>query len=289
MNILRINKKTITSYEHDEKKDTWSYVNIDKMSFPFSRYFSQVVEIAEDVTIEDFMNHLKKHSELIDLCFYSYLSGESIVPFCELASKKADNKMNVDSVEMYWTNDLVDDEYFLYGTLHGIITNKKNFKFIEENRSNSFLLDLSPINDWKHCKLFINDTIKASTIDEEDQTHIMRLRNRWTFFELLQYFLYELTCYGSIEDQTEEREIFETNQVKYDTFRVDPDFAKKLDKEELIAFIDGVQVEIDMATESLEMAVKEEDFEMAKSIKDEIDELEIELVKMKNRLGVLKK
>lgn len=284
MNILHINKTNITSCEFDEVTEKWNDIDIDELNYPLSRYFSQVVEVSEDLTVEDLMSHINKHSEIINLCFYSYLGGESVIPFCELSKEEPDNKHISDTLELFWTNDLIEDEYFLYGTFHGIITNKENYNEIEANRSNSFTLDLTPINNWKHCKILLNDTIKASTVDEEDQTHIMKLKNKWTFFEFLQYFLYEITYYGSIEKQKQEFEKFELDQKKYDTFRVDPDFAEKLDKEEVLSFIDGITQELELAQDSLEMAVEEDDFESAKEIKEEIDELNLELSKMKKRL-----
>ena len=70
MNTLRINKNSITSFEFDEKAEKFEEINIKKLNYPFTRYFSQVVELADDLTIEDFMCHLKDYSEIIDLCFY---------------------------------------------------------------------------------------------------------------------------------------------------------------------------------------------------------------------------
>jgi protein-arginine kinase activator protein McsA len=57
--------------------------------------------------------------------------------------------------------------------------------------------------------------------------------------------------------------------VKYEGFRVDPEFAEKLDKEELVTFIEELKHQIFLTEETLIMAVEEEDFEEAKELRDE--------------------
>lgn len=287
MNILRINKKTITSSEYDEKTEKFVEKNIQDLDFPFTRYFAQVVELSDDLTVEDFMAHLKRYSEIINLCFYGYINGESIVQYCDLAAQDATDKYFVDTVELFWATELIEDEYCLFGTFHGTITEEENYHHIEAQRINSFPLDLTPINQWKHCKLVINESIKASSIDEEDNSEVLRLKNRWTLFELLEYFLFELMCYGSIENQKKEIEIYENNMVKYEGFRVDPEFAEKLDKEELISFVGEIETQIELTKEALEIAVQDDDFESAKELKEEKEELQAELDKMRQKLSEL--
>ena len=94
-------------------------------------------------------------------------------------------------------------------------------------------------------------------------------------------------CYGSIDNQKEEIELYKANQIKYGGFRVDPEFAEKLDKEELVAFIEELENQIFLTKETLIMAVNEEDFEEAKELKDEEEELKAELKKMKDKLKKL--
>lgn len=289
MNILRINKNSITSFELNEKTEKFEEKNIKDLNYPFTRYFSQVVELADDLTIEDFMYHLKNYSEIIDLCFYGYTNGESIVQYCDLASQDCEEKYFVDTVELFWATELFEDEYCLFGTFHGTITQEENYKHIEANRSNSFPLDLIPINQWKHCKMIINEVIRASSIDEDDQSQILKLRNRWTLFELIEYFLYELMCYGSVENQAKEIESYKENKTKYEGFRVDPEFAEKLNKEELIAFVGEIESQIELTKEALKIAVEDDDFESANELKKEGEELESELSKMKQKLNELKK
>lgn len=289
MNILRINKDTITSFELDEKTEKYVEKNIKDLKYPFTRYFSQVVEVSEDVTIEDFMSHLKRYSEIIDLCFYGYINGESIVQYCNLAMQDCEEKHFVDTIEFFWATELYEDEYCLFGTFHGTITEKENFKHIEANRTNSFHLDLIPINRWKHCKMVLNEEIKASSINEHDEGEILKLRNRWTLFEVIEYFLYELMCYGSVENQAKEIQNYEENKTKYEGFRVDPEFAEKLDKEELIAFVGEIESQIELTKEALKIAVEDDDFESANELKKEGEELQTELSKMKKKLKELKK
>jgi hypothetical protein len=233
------------------------------------------------------MAHLKNYSEIINLCFYGYTNGESIVQYCDLAEQEATDKYFVDTVELFWATELIEDEYCLFGTFHGTITEEKNYHHIEAQRINSFPLDLTPINQWKHCKMIINESIKASSIDQDENSEVLRLKNRWTLLELLEYFLIELMCYGSIENQKKEIETYETNMVKYEGFRVDPEFAEKLDKEELVTFIEELKHQIFLTQETLIMAVDDEDFEEAKELKKEEEELTAELKKMKKKLEEL--
>jgi hypothetical protein len=287
MNILRINKKTITSFEFNEKTEKFVETNIQDLKFPFTRYFSQVVELSKDLTVEDFMAHLKNYSEIINLCFYGYINGESIVQYCDLAEQEPTDKYFVDTIELFWATELIEDEYCFFGTFHGTITEEKNYHHIEAQRINSFPLDLTPINQWKHCKMVVNESIKASSVDQDENSEVLRLKNKWTLFELLEYFLLELMCYGSIENQKKEIDIYESNMVKYEGFRVDPEFAEKLDKEELVTFIEELKHQIFITQETLIMAVDEEDFEEAKELKKEEEELTAELKKMKKKLEEL--
>ena len=94
-------------------------------------------------------------------------------------------------------------------------------------------------------------------------------------------------CYGSIENQKKEMETYKTNMVKYEGFRVDPEFAEKLDKEELVTFIEELKHQIFLTEETLIMAVEEEDFEEAKELKKEEEELKDELKKMEDKLKQL--
>lgn len=289
MNILKINKSKISVIETEENSENFIEKNIEDLKHPISRYFSYIVEIADDVTIEDFMNHLRKHSEVIDSCFYSYIQGESIVQYCDLANKEPGEKYFVDIVELFWATELYEDQYCLFGTFHGMIKDEKNLNNLEEGDLNSFPLDLTPINNWKHCKIIINDTIRVSYVDESNENDIIRLKNKWTLFELLQHFLAELMCYGSLENQQKEIESFNSSQLKYEGFRVDPNFADKLDKEELTAFIEEVEMQIEITKSALEVAVEEDDFESANELKKETEELSLELEKMRKKLMGLKK
>ena len=263
MNIIKIKKLNITSNEFDEEKNTWEEIDITKLEYPFTRYFGQPVEVDKDVTVEDLMIHIKKHSELINLCFYSYLDGESIIPYCDLALSEPDEKHFIDTIEFFWANELLENEYYLFGTFHGIITKEENFNQIEASRVNSFALDLTLINNWKHCNIFINDGMRASTIDDNEKGQVMQLRNRWTLFQLLKYFLSDLTCYGSLEDLIKEKEDFEKEKNRYDGFRKDPEFATKLRQDELVIFITEVKSQLEAVNEDLKLALEEEDFESA--------------------------
>lgn len=289
INTLRINKNSITSFEFDEKADKFQEINIKDLNYPFTRYFSHVVELEDNLTIEDFMRHLKDYSEIIDLCFYGYINGESVVQYCDLALQDCEEKYFIDTVELFWATELFEDEYCLFGTFHGTINEKENHKHIEAHRTNSFPLDLIPINQWKHCKMVINEVIRASSIDEDEQSEILKLRNRWTLFELIEYFLYELMCYGSVENQAKEIENYNDSKNKYEGFRVDPEFAEKLDAEELMLFVGEIESQIEITKQALEIAVDDDDFESANELKKEGEELELELSKMKEKLKELKK
>ena len=290
MNSLKIQKDKIISVDFDESTEKFVETDIaTRPDLPLTKYFAQVVEMADDVTVGDFLAHLRNHSEIIDLVFYSYMNGESIVQYCDLALQEPKEKHFIDEVELFWATELFEDEYCLFGTFHGIIKTEEKKNYIEENNGlNSFPLDIVPVNEWQHCRLVINESIRASSYDENDESYILKLKNRWTFFELIEYFLYELMCYGSVENQAKEIAKYKEDKVKYQSFRVDPDFAEKLDKKELILFIGEIETQIEITQEALQIAVNDDDFESANELKKEVDELEIELRKMKEKLKELK-
>ena len=284
MNILKINKNNITSNELNRETGEFVEIDIKDLPFPFSRYFRQVVELSEDLTIEDLMTHINKNSELIDLCFYSYLDGVSVKEYFDLMITEPERKSFLDTIEMFWSTEIKEDEYCLFGCLHGIV---KNAKELEESDINSFKMDLTPINEWKHCKIHLDDEIKASAGGDDGENYIIQLRNRWTLFELLQYFLFEITYFGSVSDQKKEIEEFDTIQKKYDTFRTDPNFALKLNKNELDVFIKEIEESLEYNNDLLKEAVDNDDFESAANLKKENDELKEELLKMLQRVNEL--
>ena len=289
MNVLKINKTNITSAEFDVVTEKFIDTNIKELSFPFTRYFSQVIELSDDLTVEDLMKHIENYSDVIDFCFYSYLDGVSIKEYCTLMAKETEKKSFVDNIELFWSTELNGDEYSLFGVFHGVVTSKENMSKVEEIGVNSFRMDLTPINEWKHCGLILDDTIRASVGSEDGNNSIIKLKNRWTLFELIQYFVFNLTCYGTVEEQRLEIEEFDANTKKYDGFRVDPEFADKLNKEELCLFIEEVEKQIQINVDMLNEAVENEDFEAAKKIKEEEVDLKAELSKMKKRVKELGK
>lgn len=290
MQILKINKNNITSAEYDENLKKWIDIDIKELPYPFTRYFSQVIELSEDLTIHDLMMHVKKYAEDINYCFYSYLKGVDIREYIVSMEVDPDKKSIVDIIEFYWTTDLRGDEYYLYGTYHGIITNEEelaNLK-LEDPELNSFKMDYTPLNEWKHCKIILDESIKASAKGPDNESHIVRLRNRWSLFEFLQFFLYDVTYFGNVEQQKKEIEEFDASQKKYEGFRNDPDFALKLTKEELSYFIEEIRLTIKENKESMQEADDNEDFLKANEFKKENLELEIELNKMVKRMEDLK-
>jgi hypothetical protein len=290
MQILKINKNNITSAEYDENLKKWIDIDIKELPYPFPRYFSQVIELSEDLTIYDLMMHIKNHAEDINYCFYSYLKGVDIKEYVTLMEVEPAIKSVVDTIEFYWTTDLRGDEYYLYGTYHGLITKEEELAKLklEDLELNSFKMDYTPLNEWKHCAIFLDESIKASAKGQDNESHIIKLRNRWSLFEFLQFFLYDLTYFGNVEQQKKEIEEFDVSQKKYEGFRSDPDFALKLTKEELTYFIEEIKATIKENKESMQEADDNEDFLKANDFKKENVELEIELNKMIKRMDDLK-
>lgn len=285
--MIIIKKDSIISLEENKESGVFEEVNILDLEYPFTKYFGQIVEISDDVTVEDFMNHLSEYSEIIDLCFYSYMNGQPFSQYYDLMLTDPDEKYFIDIVEFFWATEVIESEYCMFGTFHGISSSTETKNYEDDNVPTAYPLDLIPINKWKHCRLIINDSLRASSIDEDSNGQILSLRNRWTLFELIQYFLFELMCYGSVDDLKQEIELYEKNKTKYEGFRVDPDFAEKLDKEELLAFVGEIEKQLAFNKEALEIAVQDDDFESATELKKEGDELSIELKKMKNKLKEL--
>ncbi len=281
---LKISKSKIETKEFDEQKDEWTYKDIKDLPYPFTRYFGQTVELSEDLTVEDLMEHINNYKDVIDLCFYSYTGGASVSEYYQLMKQEPEEKLFIDTIILFWSTSITEEEYYMFGAVRGIITDEKNFDKIEEHGSNSFKVDLFPINAWKHCKFETDEVIEATASDDDGGAFKMDLLNKFSLFEFLQFFLLELTCYGGVEDQKREIEEFEADQKKYQQFRVDPDFASKLNEGELFAFIDEIEEQIEVNKEILKMSIEKDDFETASAIKKENEELSAELEKMNNRL-----
>jgi len=168
--------------------------------------YNDEVEFDKELTIEGFMNALEPHFEVIDEHFAAYNRGFKSRHYYEQMQKPGDDDSEEDitHIEFYWSYELQeyvnyrtgkkDSNLEVYASFHGKGKNDINYSF-----------SMSPINNWKHYLFKLNTNIKCVKFNRDeksglaDWTTVFETTKPFTLYEILQYFLFEITFYGYTE------------------------------------------------------------------------------------------
>jgi len=268
-----IYKDKITSTIWEEENQEWLEYNIADNDGQFTQYFNQAVEIKEDVTVEDFMNHLEKYEKVIDFCFAAYNHGNDFRLYLEdmRAELSDDYKKDtkVSEIEMCWFGEIVDEELNIFGTFRGWIDEKT---LIENGLESDgpYGMEFTPLSLWKNSLISLNENIII--IKHEDENSVEENVffdgfKAWRLHDFISSFLHELTAYGS----PKEREELVQKIKDYDIKEV----AK--DKEKAKFWLDFLESELKNSKVDMSQAIENEDYEKASQLKKDISDLEKEI------------
>ena len=257
--IIFTNNSMIVGYYNTNYKD---YVSekIDGDFKEFNTLLDCEVKFHENLTVEAFLNHIKPFISEIQYILKPYIGKCDLKEFFDLMDKpnNTTSKQDVDYVEMFWhceiwetldiLNNKTESDFSLWGGYHGVPLNKEDINL-------SF--GLTPLNEWKHYKFRLNDSLICYK-NSENSYHqtVFETTMKWKLFDVLKYFFYELTFYGSISDieefkkNIEELSIPENNEIIY---------------------LDELKVEF--LEQELKELLENEEYEKAAIIQKEINEL----------------
>jgi hypothetical protein len=256
--LIKFYKNSIVTNIYDPDGKNAKEVDIRLLDYDLSYYFNNIVEFDDGLTVEDFLNQLSKYEKLIDLTFESYTNSIPLCLYMREIYTIPDEKniiKNLDYIELFEEINIYEDYLENYLSFRGIKDKKID---------NDTVLNLIPLRYWKHLKFKINNitTMYKNTLDKKGKIQKYDLiytgQKDFTLFEVLSNFLLELTSYG---EPAEISAVY--NELKSEELK------NYIESEEIQNEINLIKN--DFLNEELEDAIKKEDYEKAKKLKEEIE------------------
>jgi hypothetical protein len=252
------NNQIAVSY-WDKDKEIWKEESISKLKINFLSLLRTNVFFDSKLTINGFMNQLETYSDIIDSTFEASSRGYKLEFYLKNMRENdlTDECLDLSSVEFYRAVEIWDDDISEYCSFHA---KSKNDKL-------NYSLTFSPIKNWKHLPFKLNTEYAIYNYDKKESVNIPMISSNkyYTLYEILDSFIFELTYHGSPEEQAER------NDELLDT-------CSKIEKGEMKMYsLD--EIYLDHLEEELDELIHKEDYEEAKKIKKEIEELKIKIKK----------
>lgn len=275
---LIIYKDKITTTKWEEEKNDWSEHDISALEAPITSYFDRNVEIKQDVTVEDFMNHLRRYEKDVDFCFYGFSDGIPLKLYLDEMEEVSEITHDLGEIELCWEGEILSDELMLFGYLRAYLTPEK----IEElGELNNIPHDISflPINVWKKCLLRFNERILVHNLGEIDNINselVFDGYKAWTFFDVVSNFVADITMNGTPEERNSKADSFVNK--KYDVKEV----AK--DREQAQYWMDFLIEELAEMKEQMKTTLENEEYENAEVLQKDINAVAAELKTLKEEV-----
>lgn len=280
MHRIVIYKNKITLVDFDDATQSWVEKEILKVGERLGFYLNKLVEIKEDVTVEDFMNHLKKHEQEIDYSFVAFLNDIPFKVFYEdMNNSLGDGNVDLEAVEMLWSAEIINQQLIVNGALRGWLTKKKAAE-LEINPDIPQDISFLPLFLWKHALIELNEVLVIRDMGELEnlnETILYEGFYRWTLLEFLTNFLQEISINGT----PEERERF-LAEIENKSYKLD-ELAK--DREQAEFWLNILQTELEENREKLQRALDNEEYESIFKIKETIQVLEQEIKDINTELS----
>lgn len=268
-----IYKDKITATQFETELNDWIEYDITTLNQPLAKYFNRYVYIKEDVTVEDFMNHLERYEAEIDICFAGYNNEVPLRLFLEEMREEPKEGIGSDysDVELVWQGEILNNTIGIFGHLLAFLSEEKTNEVGEENAT-PINLNWLPINVWKHCKFTASDIIMINnlgTIDDLQDELFFEGYRHWTLFEIISNFLTDITFNGTPEQR---------NKIASQLANKDYDVKEVAKNQEQAAYwFSFLEAELEELQEKLNEALETEAYEDADKLKKDIDAVVKEL------------
>lgn len=177
----------------------------------FNNLYNCDVEFSPDLTVGGFLRALQPFIKTIEYHFASFIGNYELSEYFELLNFPFEPKTNneiesnekIQFIEMYWSaeifeyedilNNKIISDYSHWGSYHGV-TNDIHYS-----------MSLTPINNWQHYIFKLNNIMICWKNDRNDSgvfmNKVFESEYNWNLHDLLKWFFYELTFFGSLSDQ----------------------------------------------------------------------------------------
>ena len=245
----------------NENYEKWEEVKLSFIEKPISRYLRYLVMFDENLTVENFLRHLKTDMKNLNTIFKSSMGGFPLDPFFDELDKDSTDELNdeIDCVEFYWATEIYENDFSEYCSYHG--PGKPDDKGDVINWSFGF----SPLQNWKHHIIKLNHeyVIDKYNFDGPKWDSVYKGREilfkgekEFTLYDILDGFFFELSFYGSPENRDEKSKDLERVHDAYENGEL-----------ELVEF----DYKLEMMEQELKSFISEEKFEEADELKKLIE------------------
>lgn len=281
---LIIYKDKITINKWEDNSNSWGEFDILKLEGSITKYFNKVVEIKQDVTVQDFMNHLERYESIIDYCFSDYLKQVPFRKFFDDMNKDGEGSDFCD-VELCWEGEIISGNLAMIGYLRAWLKDEKIQELAEESKISPEQFEvphevsLMPIHMWKDCNMFLNEHIIINDLGEVNVLKRDVLFSgfyRWTLFDVISQFFQEISMSGSPDERDK---IF--SDIKDKKYNV-KEIAKSKDQYDFwLVFLEQELIDLN---KSMDLALENEEYEKAAKLKFDIETSEKELLELKEEI-----
>lgn len=222
-------------------------------------HLNEEVIVDSGVTFEDIFKVVEKHRNIIEQIFKSFSLGVPLKSFIKEMknSPKLNNPINF--IHFSWSCDIwqyTDDD------------NKKKTDYVDyvvvsgvDKKDNHYAIPLVPMNELKHCPVFLDTTYEIYQIENGKSTKKLLSSNKYfTLYDFIGTLIQQITVYGDVESR--EESVIEINRVED---KIDNASSEEKEKNN--------EAVIDFLEEELERLIEEENFEKAQKIKEQLQQL----------------
>lgn len=208
--MITLKKEGIYLFEHNEEsieKNLSGHICSEKKVHSFLPYLNEVMDVDEDVTFEDFFEHIMRQKGKYSSVFTSHLGSYNLIQWEEEWNRiPGDNNCDGDDYEMQsvgicwhgesWNSE-GEDEITITSEFHGTGIDKKTKKEM------GMAVEFTPINDLKSYPFKLDTRLNVYSL-QKDSKILLSGKKDFTVYEVVSTVLYEISFAGS-PDQRDSR------------------------------------------------------------------------------------
>ena len=169
-------------------------------------YLTEVIEIDDKFTLEDFFKIIEKDIELYEVVFSSHLGHHSLKPFIDDIHKEVgikEDDMEVEYLECKWYAELANwgdgKEFEINVDFHG--WGSWYDEYLKKREIGGIAIEYSPLSELKKLQLKLNENFIL--YDGKTYKTIRKGKRKFTVYDVFGAILDELSFAGEPEDRDE--------------------------------------------------------------------------------------
>lgn len=204
--MITLKKEGIYLFKHIEEsidENLSGHICNEKKVHSFLPYLNEVMDVEDDVTFEDFFEHIMRQKGKYSSVFTSHLGSYNLVQWEEEWNRISENSYDGDDYEMqsvglcwhgeYW-NSNGEDEITITSEFHGTGIDKKTKKEM------GMAVEFTPINELKSYPFKLDTQLNVYSL-QKDSKLLLSGKKDFTVYDVVSTVLYEISFAGSPEQR----------------------------------------------------------------------------------------